>query len=154
MINKRSVPEINGGSMADIAFLLLIFFLVATTMDVDSGISRLLPPMPEEDQQDDDSEIKERNVFVVLINRDDQLFVERSVVGIEELKDLTKEFGTNDIAVIISQNSNQEINSSFKRILKQKYAERWNFIRGHWESILPIDLQFFFNKNIEPSIIY
>jgi len=97
MINKRSVPEINGGSMADIAFLLLIFFLVATTMDVDSGISRLLPPMPEEDQQDDDSEIRERNVFVVLINRDDQLFVEKSVVGIEELKDLTKEFFVNPL---------------------------------------------------------
>ena len=82
--------------MADIAFLLLIFFLVATTMDVDSGISRLLPPMPEEDQQDD-SEIRERNVFVVLINRDDQLFVEKEVVSINELKDLTKEFIVNPL---------------------------------------------------------
>ena len=97
MINKRSVPEINGGSMADIAFLLLIFFLVATTMDVDSGISRLLPPMPEEDQQDDDSEIRERNVFVVLINRDDQLFVEKEVVSVDQLKDLTKEFIVNPL---------------------------------------------------------
>ena len=96
MIDKRSVPEINGGSLADIAFLLLIFFLVATTMDVDSGISRLLPPMPEEDQQDD-SEIKERNVFVVLINRDDQLFVEKEVVSIDQLKDLTKEFIVNPL---------------------------------------------------------
>ena len=96
MIDKRSVPEINGGSLADIAFLLLIFFLVATTMDVDSGISRLLPPMPEENQQDD-SEIKERNVFVVLINRDDQLFVEKEVVSIDQLKDLTKEFILNPL---------------------------------------------------------
>lgn len=89
---RRELSEINAGSMADIAFLLLIFFLVATTMDIDSGLSRLLPPMPEENQQDDQSEIRERNVFVVLINKDDQLFVEKEVVDISELKKLTKEF--------------------------------------------------------------
>ena len=89
---RRELEPINAGSMADIAFLLLIFFLVATTMDIDTGLSRLLPPMPEEDQQDDQSEIRERNVFVVLINKDDQLFVEKEVVDIRELKDLTKEF--------------------------------------------------------------
>lgn len=89
---RRELEPINAGSMADIAFLLLIFFLVATTMDIDTGLSRLLPPMPEEDQQDDQSEIRERNVFVVLINKDDQLFVEKEVVDISELKDLTKEF--------------------------------------------------------------
>ncbi len=80
--------------MADIAFLLLIFFLVATTMDVDTGISRLLPPMPEEEEQDD-QEIKERNVFVVLINRNDELFVEKEIVPISRLKELTKEFLVN-----------------------------------------------------------
>ena len=50
-IDKRKVQEINAGSMADIAFLLLIFFLVATTMNVDTGIARNLPPMPPEDQK-------------------------------------------------------------------------------------------------------
>jgi len=89
---RRELEPINAGSMADIAFLLLIFFLVATTMDIDTGLSRLLPPMPEEDHQDDQSEIKERNVFVVLINKDDQLFVEKEVVDISQLKELTKEF--------------------------------------------------------------
>jgi biopolymer transport protein ExbD len=89
---RRELEPINAGSMADIAFLLLIFFLVATTMDIDTGLSRLLPPMPEEDQQNDQSEIRERNVFVVLINKDDQLFVEKEVVDISQLKDLTKEF--------------------------------------------------------------
>ena len=92
---RRDIQEINAGSMADIAFLLLIFFLVATTMDIDSGISRLLPPMPEEEEQEDDQEIRERNVFVVLINKDDQLFVEREVVDISELRNLTKEFFVN-----------------------------------------------------------
>ncbi len=92
---RREQQEIAAGPMADIAFLLLIFFLVATTMDIDTGISRLLPPMPEEEQQDDETQIKERNVFVVLINKDDQLFVEKEVVDIKHLKELTKEFFTN-----------------------------------------------------------
>jgi biopolymer transport protein ExbD len=91
----RPLQEINAGSMADIAFLLLIFFLVATTMDIDSGLSRLLPPMPEENQVDEDTQIKERNVFVVLINKDDLLFVEKEVIQIGELKELTKEFFLN-----------------------------------------------------------
>ena len=91
---RREIQEINAGSMADIAFLLLIFFLVATTMDIDTGISRLLPPMPE-DELEDDPEVRERNVFVVLINKDDQLFVEREVVDISELRGMTKEFFVN-----------------------------------------------------------
>jgi biopolymer transport protein ExbD len=92
---RRELQEINAGSMADIAFLLLIFFLVATTMDIDTGISRLLPPMPEEEELDDDQEIRERNVFVVLINKQDQLFVEKEIVDISQLKDMTKEFFVN-----------------------------------------------------------
>jgi len=92
---RRQIQEINAGSMADIAFLLLIFFLVATTMDIDTGLSRLLPPMPEDEEQEDDSEIRERNVFVVLINRDDQLFVEKEVIDISRLKEMTKEFFVN-----------------------------------------------------------
>src|SRR4030042_38216 len=91
----RPLQEINAGSMADIAFLLLIFFLVATTMDIDTGLSRLLPPMPEENQVDEDTQIKERNVFVVLINKDDLLFVEKEVIQIGELRELTKEFFLN-----------------------------------------------------------
>lgn len=81
--------------MADIAFLLLIFFLVATTMDVDTGLTRLLPPIPE-DEQEMEVQVKKRNVLVVLINRNDQLMV-RGEFGtrIDELKDITMEFFLN-----------------------------------------------------------
>ena len=72
---KRGLEEINAGSMADIAFLLLIFFLVTTTMDVDSGLLRKLPP-PLDPEAPKPPPIKERNVFTVLVNRNDQLLVE------------------------------------------------------------------------------
>jgi biopolymer transport protein ExbD len=81
---KRAAPEVNAGSMADIAFLLLIFFLVTTTIAVDSGINRKLPPI---DDSDEDVIIKEKNIFTVLINSKDQLLVEDEVM---ELKDLRK----------------------------------------------------------------
>jgi len=88
----RPVNEINAGSMADIAFLLLIFFLVTTTMDVDSGISRKLPPPLDPDEEPKD--IKDKNIFIVLVNSADQLFVNRKVGSINTLKDETKEFLT------------------------------------------------------------
>ena len=78
---RRSAPEVNAGSMADIAFLLLIFFLVTTTIETDSGINRKLPPMEE---IIDPPIIKERNIFTVVVNKNNQLRVE------EELMDLSK----------------------------------------------------------------
>lgn len=90
----RSTPEVNGGSLADIAFLLLIFFLVTTTMDIDTGITRLLPPEPEEDQITD-VRVNKRNVLVVLLNRSDLLMVGGEVMDRLELKEKTIEFFTN-----------------------------------------------------------
>lgn len=94
MSNKK-VPEAPSASLADIAFMLLIFFLVTTTMDVDSGLERRLPQWVPEDQQDDSPPIKDRNVFEVLINKDDLLLVEKEPCRIEDLKERTKEFLTN-----------------------------------------------------------
>ena len=88
---KRLPQEINAGSMADIAFLLLVFFLVTTTMDTDWGIARMLPPPPE-DIQDDNVKIKERDVFVVLANANDQLLVEGELLDISQLRDKAKQF--------------------------------------------------------------
>lgn len=82
---KRSAPEVNAGSMADIAFLLLIFFLVTTTIEKDSGINRKLPPWQPENQED--VVIKQKNIFTVLLNGKDQLLVEDELM---ELKDLRK----------------------------------------------------------------
>lgn len=81
--------------MADIAFLLLIFFLVTTTMDVDTGIYKKLPPIPENDQQNDDVKVKKRNVFSILVNRNNELLVNGEVLSISQLRDKTKEFFMN-----------------------------------------------------------
>ncbi len=91
----RETPEVPMASMADIAFMLLIFFLVATTMDMDAGLQRVLPPMPEDDQIDDDQQIRERNVFIVLVNARDQLMVEGENIPIELLRERAKEFIAN-----------------------------------------------------------
>jgi biopolymer transport protein ExbD len=88
---KRDAPEINAGSMADIAFLLLVFFLVTTTMDSDLGMMRKLPPTLPPDMPKPPP-IKDRNVFVVLANANDQLLVEGELMDITELKEAAKEF--------------------------------------------------------------
>ena len=93
---RRDLPEINAGSMADIAFLLLIFFLVTTTMDTDGGLTRKLPPMPEEEMPEDDIKIKERNIFEVLVNANDQLLVEGQLMQVSELRQEAKTFIVSD----------------------------------------------------------
>lgn len=92
----RKTPEIPSASMADIAFMLLIFFLVATTMDVDSGLERVLPQMPPENQEQDDTPpIKERNVFSVLLDQYNRLMVEGEIMRVEDLREKAKEFMRN-----------------------------------------------------------
>ncbi|RED50528.1 ExbD/TolR family protein [Seonamhaeicola aphaedonensis] len=86
---KRAAPEVNAGSMADIAFLLLIFFLVTTTIEVDSGINRKLPPMEESDE---DVVIKQKNIFTVLLNGKDQLLVEDELMELKDLRKAAVEF--------------------------------------------------------------
>ncbi len=91
----RKTPEIPSASLADIAFMLLIFFLVATTMDVDSGLERRLPQWVDPETLPPDQQIKERNVFVVLVNRDNNLLVEGEWGEIETLSERAKEFMAN-----------------------------------------------------------
>lgn len=93
---KREISEINAGSMADIAFLLLIFFLVTTTMDTDTGLIRKLPPPPE-DLLEPPPPIKQRNIFEILVNANDQLLVEGEYLQVTELREKTKEFIKSDV---------------------------------------------------------
>ena len=86
---KRAAPEVNAGSMADIAFLLLIFFLVTTTIEKDSGITRKLPPIEESEE---DVIIKQKNIFTVLLNKNDQLLVEDENMEIKNLRAAAVEF--------------------------------------------------------------
>lgn len=92
---KRKVPEINSSSTADIAFLLLIFFLITTSMDTDRGLARRLPPPPEQEQQKDDIKLKERNVLQVFLNMNDQLMCGDDYVTVDQLRDKAKEFIAN-----------------------------------------------------------
>jgi biopolymer transport protein ExbD len=93
---KRKVPGINASSTADISFMLLIFFLITTSMDTDRGLARRLPPPPESEEQKDDIIIKERNVLQVKLNKDDNLMVNGEIgFDIRQLKDKAKEFIAN-----------------------------------------------------------
>ncbi len=86
----RGAPEINASSMADIAFLLLVFFLVTTTIDVERGITVRLPEWSEEPPEE--ISLKQRNVFSVLVNAQNQLLVRGDIAKIEELRERAKEF--------------------------------------------------------------
>jgi biopolymer transport protein ExbD len=92
----RKLGQINASSMADISFLLLIFFLVTTSMNVSTGLTRRLPPPLPPDQKPQDIDIKKRNIFVVKINSLNQLLVQGEELNIRDLKEKAKEFVKNE----------------------------------------------------------
>ena len=81
-MGKRKVSEINSSSMADISFLLLIFFLVTTSMNVSTGLSRRLPPPLPPNQKPEDIDIKKRNIFIVKVNSMNQLMVQGEIISV------------------------------------------------------------------------
>ena len=85
----RKSPEVNAGSMADIAFLLLIFFLVTTTIETDSGINRKLPPMED---VIDPPIIKERNIFTVVVNKNNDILVEEKPMQLRDVRSAAVKF--------------------------------------------------------------
>jgi len=130
--------EINAGSMADIAFLLLIFFLVTTTVVEDKGITVKLPPWSEDEV--DPTKLKTRNVFSVLVNAQNQLLVRGEPADIRQLRERAKEFIMNprrmedlseapNKAIISLKNdrgTNYETYLEVYNELKAAYNELWN----------------------------
>ena len=101
---KRKVPGLNGSSLADISFILLIFFLVTTSMDTDTGLARRLPPPPDPNQMEEDVKVKGRNVLVVSVNMNNEIMyyygdeskrVTKMDVQVSELREIAKEFIAN-----------------------------------------------------------
>jgi biopolymer transport protein ExbD len=134
----RMSNEINAGSMADIAFLLLIFFLVTTTIVEDKGITVKLPPWSEEDP--DITKLKSRNVFAVLVNAQNELLVRGESMEISMLREKAKEFILNPTkredlaerptkALITLKNdrgTNYETYVNVYNELKAAYDELWD----------------------------
>ena len=101
MASKRKVPEVNSSSQADIAFSLLIFFLVATTMNTDTGLARMLPPMPPENQAQEDVKVKERNLYLVLVSGNGAILAgtqnSQTDIDLRQLTEKAKEFILNPL---------------------------------------------------------
>lgn len=135
--NKRMKNEVNAGSMADIAFLLLIFFLVTTTIAEDKGIRILLPPWS--DEKPDITQLNERNIFSVLVNADNQLLVRGEPTEVRNLRERAKEFIMNptkredlsespDGAIISLKNDRGTTYETYLKVyneLKGAYDELW-----------------------------
>lgn len=99
---KKKMPGLNTSSTADISFMLLIFFLVTTSMDTDSGLSRRLPQPPEKDQEDAQIDVKERNVLNVRLNAAGNLMCNSDIIDVKELRDRAKDFiaNRNDLSTL------------------------------------------------------
>ena len=118
--NKRKTPDINAGSQADIAFLLLVFFLVATTMNTDKGLLRTLPPMPPEDMKVEDQKVKDRNVLLVFVNAQGSIMAGDKEMDIHGLKDKTKEF-------ILNVNDDENLPEKAPTEIEMPDGSKWTY---------------------------
>ena len=133
---NRPGVEINASSMADIAFLLLIFFLVTTKIDVDKGISVVLPPWS--DLPPPDVDVQDRNAFVVLVNSKDQLLAEGEITDIKDLKNKAKEFIANPRRDPALADNPQVAVISFKGnrgTSYERYIEVYNELRAAYNEL-------------------
>ena len=96
MGKKRKMPGLNTSSTADISFMLLIFFLVTTSMDTDQGLGRTLPKPPEDDQLSNEIKVKERNILNIRINKDNYVMIGEDYASLGDVKERAKEFIKNE----------------------------------------------------------
>ena len=97
MAKNKKAPEINASSQADIAFTVLIFFLVVSTMDIDTGLVRMLPPMADPKVKQEDIKVKERNLLLVFVAGSGNIMAGGKVISLDALKDKAKEFILNPL---------------------------------------------------------
>ena len=97
MAKSKNIPEINASSQADIAFTVLIFFLVVSTMDIDTGIVRMLPPWVDPKVKQEDVKVKERNLLLVFVAGSGNIMAGGKVISLNALKDKAKEFILNPL---------------------------------------------------------
>ena len=97
MAKNKKAPEINASSQADIAFTVLIFFIVVSTMDIDTGIVRMLPPMADPNVKQEDIKVKERNLLLVFVSGSGNIMAGGKVITLDALKDKAKEFILNPL---------------------------------------------------------
>ena len=110
MARKKNIPEINASSQADIAFTVLIFFLVVSTMDVDTGLVRVLPPMADPNMKQEDIKVKERNLLLVFVNGSGNIMAGGKAVTIDALREKAKEFILNpNNAANLPEKKNEKI---------------------------------------------
>ena len=149
----RMKNEVNAGSMADIAFLLLIFFLVTTTIDVDKGIKVKLPPWSEEEP--DITKLKKRNVYSVLVNKQNQLLVRGEPMNVADLKQNTKDFISNpqNLENLAESPKNAIISLKNDRGTNYKtYLEVYNQLKAAYNELWDEESQKLYNKNYSEKL--
>ncbi len=92
---NKKVPGINASSTADISFILLIFFLITTSMDTDTGLGRTLPKPPEDEEQENEIKVKERNILHIRIDKTNAMMIGEDYATVEDVKERAKEFIAN-----------------------------------------------------------
>jgi len=142
----KKIPQINASSMADISFLLLIFFLVTTSMDVNQGLARRLPAPVPPDQKVEDTDINKRNLLVVKINSANQLMVQGQLMEVRQLKEEAKKF-------ILNENDD----SFYPRLFEEDFGEPFGIIRYTKEHVISVqndvDTQYQVYLNVQNELV-
>ena len=120
MAKNKNIPEINASSQADIAFTVLIFFLVVSTMDIDTGLVRMLPPMADPKVKQEDIKVKERNLLLVFVSGSGSIMAGGKVISLSALKDKAKEF-------ILNPNNDKRLPEKKETKIDMPDGTKWKY---------------------------